>query len=369
MKILAKTMQGLESVLAEEIEAIGGTDINILKRAVSYKGDKKVLYKSNVLLRTALRILVPKKEFRARDEDELYNVINQIPWETIMTLTDNFAIDCTSNSEIFTHSKYIALKSKDAIVDRFVEKYGKRPNVNIYNPTYRINIHVRDDVFTLSMDSSGSSLHMRGYRINTVEAPINEVMAAGLVLLSDWRRDTPLLDPMCGSGTIIIEAAKIALNHPAQKRERAFTFKKWKSFDEAIYNEIWEEIAQNITDQDIFINGQDKSLRAVKITEQNIEEAGLLDKIHVKKQEFFRTDPREEITIITNPPYDERLKEADINKFYTKIATKFEEDFKESLCWFFSANLEAMEQIKMQPSRSFDLLNASLPAKFACYET
>ncbi len=369
MKMLAKTMKGLEGVLSEEIAFLGGKNIKNLTRAVSFEGDRELMYKANIHLRTALRILLPKKEFIAKNEHQLYDVIFNIPWESIMTLRDTFSIDTTVNSEIFTHSKYVALKSKDAIVDRFYKKFGKRPNVNILNPTYRIEIHVRGDKFTLSLDSSGDSLHKRGYRINTVEAPLNEVMAAGIILLSDWRRDTPLIDPMCGSGTILIEAARIAKNIPPQQKSRDFGFKKWRSFDEKLYDKVWEEAMDLVVDRPVDISGGDKSLRSVKVTCQNLEEAGLSAEVTVEKKDFFKSEGREGVTLMTNPPYDIRLKQEDIGTFYHKIGNHSKNYYKDSILWVFSGNPDALVHIDLQEFRSFDLLNGKIDSKLIGYET
>jgi len=367
VKILAKTLEGLENVLAKEIESLGGANIKILKRAVQYEGDRALLYKSNIQLRTVLRILVVKKEFVAKTEEQLYRQMFDIPWESFMKLDDTFAIDSTTNSEVFTHSKYVALKSKDAIADRFSQKFGRRPNVNIHTPTYRLNIHIRGTKVTLSLDSSGESLHMRGYRMNTVDAPLNEVLAAGLILLSGWKGDTPFLDPMCGSGTILIEAAKIALNQPPQSKTRAFGFKKWKSFDAVLYNSIWNEVESKVRDNDISISGSDKSLRCVKVTQQNLQEAGLQDKISVLKKDFFKVYPPKGTTVIMNPPYDERLKEADINTFYKNIEIKIKKDFIKTNAWIFSGNIDAMEYISLGIDKEYDLMNGGIPAKFINY--
>jgi putative N6-adenine-specific DNA methylase len=367
MKILAKTLEGLENVLADEIVALGGSEVKVLNRAVQFEGDRALLYKSNIMLRTALRILVVKKEFVAKNEEQLYRQMFDIPWESIMNLEDTFAIDSTTNSEIFTHSKYVALKSKDAIADRFSKKFGKRPSVNVHTPTYRLNIHIRGSKVTLSLDSSGESLHMRGYRMNTVDAPLNEVLAAGLVLLSGWNGDAPLVDPMCGSGTILIEAARIALNQPPQSKKRAFGFKKWKSFDASLYNKIWNEVESQIVDKELSIFGSDKSLRCVKVTQTNLIEAQLDDKITILKKDFFKLHPPKGSTVITNPPYDERLKETNINTFYKNIGIKLKKDFIQTNAWVFSGNLDAMKYISLGIVKEFNLMNGGLPAKFINY--
>ena len=368
MKIIAKTLEGLEQVLAREIEDLGGSKIKVLKRAVQFEGDRSILYKSNISLRTALRILVVKKVFTARDEEELYKQMFAIPWESIIRLDDTFAIDSTTSSEKFTHSKYVALKSKDAIVDRFKEKYGERPNVNVYTPTYRINIHIRDTTCTLSLDSSGESLHLRGYRMNTVEAPMNEVLAAGIILLSNWDGNTPFMDPMCGSGTLLIEAAKIALNQPAQDRKREFGFKKWKSYDRGLFNQIYDALLKQVRTSCPQISGSDKSLRSIKVTQQNISEARLNDHISVLKKDFFKLYPNKGVTVIMNPPYDERLKEKDINSFYSGIGEKIKKDFRFTNSWIFSANLEALKYLYSDFNNEFEMMNGGLPARFVQFK-
>lgn len=367
MQLLAKTLEGLEPVLAKEIEEIGGTNINILNRAVTYEGDKTCLYKSNMLLRTALRILLKKKEFRAKNEDELYNVVYNIPWESIMKLDETFAIDCTANSTTFTHSKYVALKTKDAIVDRFRDKFGKRPNVNVLNPTYRINIHVRRTTFTLSLDSSGDSLHTRGYRMNTVDAPLNEVLAAGLILLSGWDKSSTFIDPMCGSGTLLIEAYRIATNTPPQLRDRDYGYKKWKSYDAQLHANIFNEAMQSVKPIDFEILGYDKDLRSVKVTQQNLVEANLSQNIKVLKKDFFKGSQVKNATIITNPPYNVRLKEGNIQNFYKKIGQKFQSDYRSCNTWIFSGNLGALEAVPQEAKVTYDLNNGGIPSKMIKY--
>ena len=363
MKILAKTLEGLEDVLIQEIKEVGGKNILKLKRAVQYEGDRACLYRSNIMLRTALRILVVKKEFNVKNDDQLYDYIKNIPWEGIMKMEDTFAIDATCSGEVFTHSKYIALKSKDAIADRFVDLFGKRPNVNVLAPTYRLTIHIRDTKATLSLDSSGGSLHMRGYRMNTVDAPMNEVLAAGILKLSRWDPSTPLMDPMCGSGTIAIEAARMALNAPTQSYDRDFGFKKWKSFDKELYDTVYKEQKAKQKDIPLEIYAQDKSLRSVKVTQQNLIEANLADKITVIKKDFFKTYPPKGVTVIMNPPYDLRLKEDNISRFYEDIGEKLYKDFKGADPWIFSANLEALEEIRLGVNNVFNLLSGGVPAK------
>lgn len=361
-------MQGLEEVLAQEIKEIGGKNIEVLTRAVSYEGDTALLYKSNLLLRTALRILVIKKEFLAHDEDHLYKFMMKIPWEGLMEVTDTFAIDCTTSGEVFTHSKYAGLRVKDAIADRFRKLKDRRPSVNILTPTYRINVHIRDKTATLSLDASGSSLHMRGYRITTVDAPLNEVMAAGLIMLSGWDKKSDFLDPMCGGGTIPCEAAMIAYDIAPQSPDREFGFKKWGNFDQKLYDEIVAEYCSSKPPKTINIIAADKSLRAVKVTQQNINEAGLQDYITVEKNDFFRNPIEGSFTIMMNPPYDERLKVDNIDKFYKEIGDMLKQHYSDSTAWLFSGNIDALKKVGLKPNKKIVLQNAAIESRFYKYE-
>ena len=367
MRLLAKTFEGLEKVLASEIKQNGGHHIECLTRAVLFEGDMEVLYKCNALCRTALRILEIKKETRVHDEDHLYKVIYRIPWEGLMELTDTFAVDCTTSGEVFTHSQYAGFKVKDAIVDRFRDLTGKRPSVNIATPTYRINVHIREKTMTLSLDASGESLHKRGYRVTTVDAPLNEVMAAGLVLLSEWDGKTDFLDPMCGGGTIATEAALFAHNIPPQPKDRIYGFKKWKNFNAELWKEIENKYYDKPANNNVKIIASDKSLRASKVTQQNIDYAGLTGKIIAEKADFFRHNREGSYHIIMNPPYDERLKVDNINKFYTDIGDKLKQDYHGSTAWIFSGNVEALKSVGLKPNKKLWLMNGPIESRFYKY--
>lgn len=367
MQIIAKTLEGLESVIAKEIEELGGTDIEILRRAVSYEGDWEMVYRSNYLLRTALRVLVPFDHFQALDDKALYERVTELPWEDLMDLKHTFAIDSVTSGEFFTHSKYAALKTKDAIVDRYYRLHGKRPNVNVHNPDFRINLHIRKRTVTISLDSSGESLHKRGYRIHSVEAPVNEVLAAGMVLLSGWKGETPLLDPMCGSGTILIEAARIAMDQPPQLADRPFAFTKWINFDKA----LWQEIQDSHTPRAISptIVGRDKSMRNMRAAQYNIEEAGLTEHILVERANFFTKIYEERpLTIITNPPYDERLGLRDAEDFYQDIGDTLKKDYTDTTAWLISGFPEAFKTIGLRASKKHRLYNGKIPTQYHKYE-
>lgn len=369
MKLTAKTLYGLEELLAKELTDLGAQNINVVHRAVEFEGDMELLYRANLELRTAIRILKPIRTLRVRDEDELYRKIQGVDWSEYMDVRDTLAIDGVSSSRIFTHSKYIALKTKDAIVDQFRDKFGRRPNVNVYNPTLRINVRILDDLAYVSIDSSGDSLHKRGYRMASVEAPINEVLAAGLVLHSGWKKDCDFIDPMCGSGTILIEAALYAYNIAPNLLRESFGFMKWKDYDAALWSAVVQQAKEKTTNFEHRILGSDKDLSAVRKTEANATEVGLEDKIEVQRKPFERlTPPEGKGIIIVNPPYDERLQSDDIKAFYTMMGDRFKKEFTGFEAWLISSNMEALKKIGLRASRKINLLNGKLECKFLKFE-
>jgi putative N6-adenine-specific DNA methylase len=368
-KMVAKTFRGLEDVLYKELENLGATDLNKGNRMVEFTGNQKMLYKANFHLRTALKILKPIFEFKAKNEDELYKSIQTIDWSNYFDLKNTFSVDSVVFSNNFSHTKYVALKVKDAIVDQFREKFGKRPYVEVDDPDLRINIHISNDLCTVSLDSSGDSLHKRGYRIKTNKAPLNEVLAAGMILLSGWDGKSLFIDPMCGSGTLVIEAAMMAHNIPPGLYRKKFGFETWKDFDSELLENIYEEESPE-NKIDISIIGSDISEIATRISLENIENAALKKKIDVitKPIEDF-IPPKDEIgTIITNPPYGERLKKNEINDFYKSLGDKFKKSFKGYNIWMLSSNFEAIKNIGLHPSKKMTLFNGALECKFLNYE-
>ncbi len=367
--MLAKTFEGLEGVLAEEIKEIGGKDIVPQKRAVSFKGQLEVLYKANLLLRSALRILKPVHSFEASSPEELYEGVKQVKWTRFFSLGDTFAIDNVVYSKHFPHSQYAALKAKDAIVDQFRETYGVRPSVDTEKPTILINLHITDNRVTLSLDSSGEPLFKRGYRRRSVEAPINEVMAAGLLRLSGWDMDTPILDPMCGSGTFLIEAALMASNTPPNILRNDFAFKTWKDYNEELWKEVKREANQARCQINFDIIGSDIASKSVEAAQTNIKAIGLSRSIEVSQRSFFELKGELGFGfIIMNPPYDERLKYSAIDELYAKIGTTLKQNFEGYEAWVFSGNIEAMKHIGLKTTQKFRLLNASIDSAFHNYE-
>ena len=366
-KYVAKTLFGLESVLKEELIELGATNVKELKRAVSFEGDKELLYKVNLWLRTALRVLVPFASGVAKDEEELYQGIKEIEWEEIIANNKTFSVDCILYSKFFTHSKFCALKVKDAIVDRIMEKTGDRPNVDRDTPDYRINIQIIDDKVNISFDSSDRSLHMRGYREESNEAPINEVLAAGLVALSGWKGETALLDPMSGSGTILIEAAMKAKNVAPGLSRSFFGFENWSDFDEVLWEKLVDQAKNAQNDFAGSIIGRDKNMRNVRLAERNAKNANVDGCIKFERQDFFKSKSAENVTLIFNPPYDERIKLED-DAFYDKISDTLKANFKEAKAWIISSYMEGLDDIEIKPTKVLKLYNATLECNYNCYE-
>ena len=368
--MVATTMFGLEEVLATELSNLGAQDVKVGVRSVSFVGDKGFMYKANIALRTAIRILKPIKRFKVSDEDDLYKKIQQIEWERYMTVDSTFAIGAVVNSKNFTtNSHYISLKSKDAIADYFRHKYHKRPDVDVKHPDLKIHVHIQKDLCSISLDSSGDSLHKRGYRNLTNIAPINEVLAAGLVLLSGYSGDCNFIDPMCGSGTILIEAAMIANNIPANINRKEFGFENWEDYDEDLYFKIQEVLLKKITNSHFKIMGFDKAPSAVRKAKENVENANLSEFIGVHHINFFNSAKEVfgKTTILFNPPYGERL-DIDINEFYKNIGDTLKGGYPDSTVWFITSNKEAIKHVGLRTSRRIPLKNGDLDCVYVRYD-
>ena len=367
-EMIAKTFQGLEEILAEELTTLGANDIQIGRRMVSFTGDKRMMYKANFCLRTAIRILKPIKNFTAKDADEVYNQIQAIPWEEYLDVNKTFAIDAVVFSEEFRHSKFVSYKVKDAIVDYFREKTGKRPSVRINNPDVLLNIHIAHTTCTLSLDSSGESLHRRGYRQEQVEAPLNEVLAAGMVLMTGWRGECDLIDPMCGSGTIPVEAALIARNIAPGVFRKGFAFEKWVDFDSEMFDEIYNDDSQEreFTHK---IYGYDNSPKANEIATHNIKAAGVSKDVTLKLRPFQQFEqPQEKSIIVMNPPYGERISTNDLLGLYQMIGERLKHAFVGNEAWVLSYREECFDQIGLKASQKVPLFNGALECEFRKYE-
>ncbi len=367
-EIIAKTFQGLEQILAEELTNLGANNVQIGRRMVSYTGDKEMLYRSNFALRTALRILKPIKHFRATSADEVYEKVKEMDWSQYLDTHTTFAVDSVVYSQEFRHSKFVAYKVKDAIVDQFREKTGERPNIRVTNPDLQLNIHVAECDCTLSLDSSGESLHRRGYRQEAVEAPLNEVLAAGIILSTGWRGECDFIDPMCGSGTLPIEATLIAKNIAPGVYRQGYAFEKWRDFDAELLERIYNDDSQEreFTHK---VYGYDNSRDAVLIAMRNVKAAGLTGDITIAFQDFKDfTQPKERSIIVMNPPYGERLVTPDLLGLYHMIGERLKHQFLDNEAWILSYREECFIAIGLKASLRTPLFNGALECELRKYQ-
>lgn len=367
-ELIAKTFQGLETVLAAELVNLGANNIQIGRRVVSFTGDKETMYRANFQLRTAIRILKPIKHFKAKTADEVYEAVKQIDWTQYLSNETTFAVDSVVFSNEFKHSKFVAYKVKDAIVDQFREKTGNRPNIRITNPDLQLHIHIAEYDCTLALDSSGESLHRRGYRQEAVEAPLNEVLAAGIILQTGWRGECDLIDPMCGSGTIAIEAALIARGIAPGVFRKEYAFEKWPDFDKELFNRIYDDESEEHPFEH-HIYGYDNNRQAVEIATRNVKAAGLSKDITIALQDFKDfTQPQEKSIIITNPPYGERISAPDLLGLYKMIGERFKHQFIGGEAWVLSYREECFDAIGLKPSLRTPLYNGSLECELRKYK-
>lgn len=368
IKIQIKTFFGLEAVLAEEIKKLGGRNVELKNRAVNCEGDLGFLYKINYSARTALKILVPIEEFKAYNETKFYEKLFKFEWDDFMSVDQTFAIDSTVNSERFSHSQFMTFKMKDAIVDFFQNRYGRRPSIETRSPDIKFHLHIDRELVTISLDSSGDALFKRGYRREQGEAPINEVLASGMLQLAGWDGKGNFLDPMCGSGTLLIEAAMIAMDLPAQLFRKRFAFQNWKNYDEALFNKIKEFRVERIREFHGKIVGYDIDGRMLDAARDNIESAEMEDVIEVRRENFFDTKKDMfPLLMVFNPPYDERISIND-DDFYKKIGDTFKTNYPNTLAWLISSDLDAPKKIGLRPSRKIKLFNGKLETRFLQYE-
>ena len=368
-KMVAKTFFGFEEILAKELQLLGAQDVQTGVRMVSFAGDKGFMYKANLALRTAIKILKPINSFRAHNEHTLYNGIQAIDWSQYLNANQSFVVDVTLHSEQFNHSQFVALKTKDAIVDQFRDRFGKRPDVDKDFPDLRINLHIFNDQCSVALDSSGNPLNQRGYRTATNIAPINEVLAAGMLMLSGWDGQGDFIDPMCGSGTLLAEAAMIACNIPPNLNRKEFAFEKWNDWDNDLFEAIIDSLMKKVREFHYTIKGYDKAPSAVMKAKDNIKNANLDEYVTITQEDFFRTEKetRGPLHMVFNPPYGERL-EIDLERFYREIGDTLKQSYPGTSAWFITANLEALKFVGLKPSRKIKLFNGKLETRFVKYE-
>lgn len=368
-KMLAKTLFGFEPLLAKELRNLGAGLVEEGVRNVTFEGDTGFLYKANLCLRTALKVLKPIATFKVYDEKDLYKNVYDLDWPSLFHQDKTFAIDTTMSSEVFNNSMFVSLKAKDAIVDKFRAAVRQRPNVNSQDADVRINIHIHKNDCTVSLDSSGASLHQRGYRILTNIAPINEVLAAGLLLKSGWDGQTDFLDPMCGSGTFLIEAGMIACNIPANINRESYAFMNWQDYDAELHKKIVDASLNKTREFHHKIIGYDKAPSAVRKSQENVDNANLSEYITIERKDFFKTEKPVDgkLHMVFNPPYGERLP-IEMEEFYTKIGDTLKQNYPGTNAWLITSNLEALKHVGLRPSRKIKAFNGKLEARLVHYE-
>ncbi|MBN2070758.1 MAG: class I SAM-dependent RNA methyltransferase [Candidatus Krumholzibacteriota bacterium] len=369
-EITATTLFGLEPILAGELESIGAKEIKLLNRAVSFMGDKELLYRANLSLRTCSRLLIPVKSFKVRDEKRLYEIARDIDWKEHLDKNGTLAVDSVVHSKYFTHSKFAALRIKDAVVDQFRDRYGRRPSVDREDPDLRINLHIDADECAISLDSSGAPLHRRGYRLEGSAAPINEVLAAGMVMLAGYDGSRSFIDPLCGSGTIVIEAAMISASIAPGLSRKKFGFQRWKDFDSALYKKIMKELASKVAGKTRrAVVGSDISKGVLKMARNNIERAGLSGLIELRQGGVTDIEPPEGPGIlVSNPPYGKRLGAEQIALFYKSIGDTLKSRYEGYEAWIISSNLEALKSVGLRASKKIKLFNGPIECRYQRYD-
>jgi len=367
-KMVAKTLFGFEEILAKELTQLGAMHVKQGVRNVSFEGDKGFMYKANLGIRTAIKILKPITTFRVNNEKDLYTNVYKMDWSNYMKSSGTLAVDATVHSTIFTHSQYTALKVKDAIVDKFRDETGERPNVDLRFPDLKINVHIDRSLCTISLDTSGESLHKRGYKTATNIAPINEVLAAGLIMLSGWDGQCDFMDPMCGSGTILAEAAMIACNIPPNLMRKEFAFERWNDWDVELFEKIEASLLNKTREFHHKMFGFDKSPSAVVKAKDNLKNAHLDEFVIIKHEDFFKTQKggEEKLHMVFNPPYGERL-DIEMESFYKAIGDTLKQGYPNTDAWFITSNLEAIKHVGLRPSRKIKLMNAKLESRLLKY--
>jgi len=371
LQLTATTFYGLENVLAQELQQLGAKNIQTANRAVYFSGDLGFLYKANYNLHTALRVLWQVSSYKnIYKAEQLYSAISKLNWQEFLSVNQTFRIDVTGQTKFFKNTRFMALKAKDAIVDQFRSATNQRPDIELKQPDIRIVLHFQDQKLHILLDSSGESLHKRGYRTMTNIAPLNEVLAAGMVKLSGWQGLQNLLDPMCGSGTILIEAAMSAMFIPAAINREKFAFQNWQNYNADLFELIKESSLKKIRElpSGIKLIGYDKAPSAIEKARQNIKNANLEEFITVKQADFFKTSrPEQKTLLLFNPPYDERLS-INVKEFYKRIGDTLKHNYPDTDAWLLVGNLQALKYVGLRPSKRIKLFNGKIEARLVQYQ-
>jgi len=369
MKLLAKTHYGLEQVLAEELKGLGASGIAVLNRAVAFEGSKLLLYTVNYCSRLALSVLMPVSSFGISGQKDLYNGAVAIEWDRYLDPGKTFAVTAVVNSPHFSHSGYAALLVKDAIADFFRRLTLRRPSVDAKDPDLLVNVHISNNRVTISIDSTVVPLYRRGYRRRMSEAPLSEVLAAGLIALSGWKPGTPLTDGMCGSGTIVTEAGLISCNIAPGRMRKNFGFMRWKDYDAALFRSVRFDAEKRERKSPAAIFGSDISAEACAIARANVRAAGLEDTVEISGRDFFESPPpAENGMLIINPPYGRRLGTPDMDEFYGRIGSVLKHRYEGYTAWILSGDMDSLRKVALKPFRKFDLLNGDIECRFQGYE-
>jgi len=368
-QIVVSTYAGLEEVLAKELQVLGGRDIERHTRAVSCTGDKGFVYKANFSLRTALRVMVTLNNFKFRDDKGLYDGVKEVEWSSFINPDQTISVRCTLSSDAFTNNLYPALKAKDAIVDYFREKTGNRPDVDRQDADVQVSLFIHERTCTVQLNSSGASLHLRGYRQDVDKAPMSEVLAAGLILLTGWEGPRPLVDFMCGSGTIPIEAALIAARIPPGVFRDKYAFEKWPDFDEELFTTIRNKQVERIAETPVKIFGNELVRRVADKAKENVEAAKVEDIVTITSMDYRDFEPPVNGGIvITNPPYGEKLEQEDLQEFYKEMGDTLKRRYSGYTAWIFTGTPEAHKWVGLRPSRKIPLFNGAIECRFMKYE-
>jgi putative N6-adenine-specific DNA methylase len=366
----ATTLFGLEEILAEELRSLGAKNIRAQRRFVEFSGDQYIMYKANLWCRTAIRILKPIASFAIHKEKDLYNEIKKIRWDQYITTKSTIAIDSFVRNSIFTHSLYVSQLTKDAIIDQMRDKSGSRPGVDLKDPDLRLNLHIQHNNVVLSLDSSGDSLHKRGYRIQTNTVPLNEVLAAGILYLTGWDRNSSFIDPMCGSGTFLIEAAMMALGRIPGYYRSKFGFMRWLDFDAGLYHNIQDEAVKAEKDALAFpIEGSDVNKKTFQIACRNVQNAAMEDFIQIHHKAFEeQTPPPAPGVMVMNPPYGERQEVNQLQEKYKMIGDVLKSMYEGYTAYILTGNLQEAKHIGLRTSFRKELFNGPIDCRLLKFE-